>query len=128
MIRRIAASVAVLAMIGAAAVVNVPSASGSPAWHRACDRAVGRGEARCFALWSADDAATRATASATTPPKHAYTPADMVDAYRNTVLHLRDYGLLAAPRIPEMRLLWRSGGTDRELVQAVASRWEVAAA
>ena len=82
MIRRIATSVAVLSLVGAAAVVNVPSAAGSPAWHRACDRAVGRGQARCFALWSTDDAAARTTASATTPPKHAYTPADMVDVYQ----------------------------------------------
>jgi subtilase family serine protease len=82
MMRRLAAAIAVLSLAGAAAMVNVQSAAGAPSWHRACDRSVAQREARCFALWSDDGAAARTTATATTPPKHAYAPADIVDAYQ----------------------------------------------
>jgi subtilase family serine protease len=81
MIRRVAFAIAVLALIGTAGMVNVPGAVASSAWHRACDRAVMQREVRCFALWSDDETAARTTATATTPPKRAYTPADIVDAY-----------------------------------------------
>jgi hypothetical protein len=54
-------------------------------------------------------------------------PSDqMIDAYRDTVLHLRHCGLLAAPRLPEMRVLWRCGSEDRRLVSEIAERWELA--
>ncbi len=51
----------------------------------------------------------------------------MVDGYRDAALHLAAHGLLAAPRIPEMRTLWKRGGDDQRLVCAIAERWEVAA-
>jgi hypothetical protein len=50
-----------------------------------------------------------------------------VDAYRDTVLHLRDCGLLAAPNIPAMQALWRRSPEDRRLVAEIAQRWELAA-
>jgi hypothetical protein len=49
-----------------------------------------------------------------------------VDAYRNTVLHLRACGLLAAPNIPAMRVLSRRSIADRELMDTIAERWELA--
>jgi subtilase family serine protease len=80
---RLPAAMAALILAGTLAATNAPGASGSTSWHRACGGAVARGEARCFALWSSTQTdATRATASATTPPKHAYTPADMTDVYQ----------------------------------------------
>ncbi|SBS73709.1 conserved hypothetical protein [uncultured Mycobacterium sp.] len=51
----------------------------------------------------------------------------MVDGYRDAVEHLGILGLTAAPRIPEMRVLWRRGGDDQRLVRMLAERWEVAA-
>ena len=55
-------------------------------------------------------------------------PSDrMVDAYRDAVLYLDAVGLLAAPRIAEMQIMWRRGGADRDLVCAIASGWEVSA-
>ncbi len=50
----------------------------------------------------------------------------MVDGYRDAVLLLDSLGLPPAPRLPEMRALWRRGGADRELVASVTSRWVVA--
>jgi hypothetical protein len=50
----------------------------------------------------------------------------MVDAYRDTVLHLRQCGLLAAPRLPEMQVLWRRSPEERRLVSEIAERWELA--
>ena len=51
----------------------------------------------------------------------------MVGAYRDTVLHLSHHGLLAAPDIPAMQVLWRRSAADRQLVAEVAQRWELAA-
>lgn len=51
----------------------------------------------------------------------------MVDGYRDAVVHLHVLGLTAAPRIPEMRALWRRGGDDHRLVRMLAERWEIAA-
>src|SRR5215471_12491266 len=81
--KRITTALAVLILAGTLAAANVPQASGATSWHRACGGAVTLGEARCFALWSSErTGATRAAPDATTPPKHAYTPADMADAYQ----------------------------------------------
>lgn len=49
-----------------------------------------------------------------------------VDAYRDTCRSLLSTGLLPAPRLPEMRALWRRGGEERELAQEISLRWEVA--
>lgn len=54
-------------------------------------------------------------------------PDRMVDAYLCAVAHLDSVGLLAAPRLPEMRMLWRRGRTERRLVGEIASAWELAA-
>lgn len=51
----------------------------------------------------------------------------MVDGYRDAVLHLDALGLLAAPRIPEMRVMWARGGDSQRLVREIAERWELAA-
>ena len=50
----------------------------------------------------------------------------VVDAYRDTVLHLRHCGLLAAPNIPAMRVLWQRSADDRRLIAEIAERWELA--
>ncbi len=50
----------------------------------------------------------------------------MIDAYRDTMLHLRHHGLLAAPCLAEMQVLWRRGGDDRRLAAEIAARWELA--
>lgn len=51
----------------------------------------------------------------------------LVDGYRDAVAHLGFLGLTAAPRIPEMRALWRRGGDDQRVVRMLAERWEIAA-
>lgn len=51
----------------------------------------------------------------------------MADAYKDAVAHLGLLGLTAAPRVDEMRQLWRRGGAYQRLVRTVAERWEIAA-
>jgi hypothetical protein len=51
----------------------------------------------------------------------------MITGYREAALHLAAYGLLAAPRVPEMRVMWRRGGDDQRLVRGIAEQWEMAA-
>lgn len=64
-------------------------------------------------------------------PWRRYDPGEpserLVDGYRDALVHLDLLGLTAAPRIPEMRALWRRGGADRLIVTHVAKRWEMAA-
>lgn len=50
-----------------------------------------------------------------------------VDGYRNAAEHLLANGLTPAPNLIAMRAMWRRGGTDRDLVRAIAERWEIAA-
>lgn len=50
-----------------------------------------------------------------------------IDGYRDAAEHLLAQGLTPAPNVPAMRGLWRRGGTDRELVQAISERWVVIA-
>jgi hypothetical protein len=50
----------------------------------------------------------------------------MVDAYAAAVVHLRSHGLLAAPLLPELRVLRHRGPEERRLVDEVTSRWELA--
>lgn len=49
------------------------------------------------------------------------------DGYRDAAVHLLTSGLTPAPSVPAMRILWRRGGADRELVSTIAQRWEVTA-
>ena len=70
---------------------------------------------------SQSTAADAPDSSVQTPPSD-----QMIDAYRNAVLHLRHCGLLAAPRVAEMQALWRRGGEDRRLAADIAARWELA--
>jgi hypothetical protein len=49
-----------------------------------------------------------------------------VDAYAASVEHLGRIGYPAAPRLPELRALWRRGPKGRRLVSAVTTSWEVA--
>jgi hypothetical protein len=51
----------------------------------------------------------------------------MADAYLATALHLRACGLLPAPNVPAMQVLWRRRSpADRRLVSEIAQRWELA--
>lgn len=49
-----------------------------------------------------------------------------VDAYRDAVLHLLDNGMMPAPDIQAMRVMWRRGGRERHIVSEIASSWEAA--
>jgi hypothetical protein len=53
--------------------------------------------------------------------------ARMVDGYRDALEHLEAHGLTGSPLLPELRMLWQRGGSDRRLAQTIAQRWEVAA-
>jgi hypothetical protein len=50
----------------------------------------------------------------------------IVDGYLSAAAHLLDAGLTPCPFLPELRVLWRRGGSDRALVSEIATRWEVA--
>lgn len=50
-----------------------------------------------------------------------------VDGYRDAAQHLLACGLTPAPDLIAMRVMWRRGGADRDLVRAIAERWETAA-
>ena len=45
------------------------------------------------------------------------------NAYAAAVEHLADEGCLAAAFTPELRALWRRGGAERALAEAVNRRW-----
>jgi hypothetical protein len=45
------------------------------------------------------------------------------DAYREALEHLELIGYPAAPLVPELRHLWRRGGSDRTLAEATLRRW-----
>lgn len=50
-----------------------------------------------------------------------------VSGYRDAIAHLETLGMNAAPLLPELRHLWRRGGSDRRIAQSVVQRWEVLA-
>jgi hypothetical protein len=50
-----------------------------------------------------------------------------VDGYVSAVLHLLDKGLMPAPNLPAMRLMYRRGGRDRRIASEIAERWGTAA-
>ncbi len=55
-------------------------------------------------------------------------PSDrMIDGYLQAAQHLESLGLTPAPLMPELRLMWQRGGTDRRLAQSIAQKWELAA-
>ena len=54
-------------------------------------------------------------------------PERNADGYHAAAQHLLAAGLLPAPNIPAMRLMWRRGAEQRRLSQLIAERWEVAA-
>jgi subtilase family serine protease len=70
-----------LILVGSLSTAAPRAVAGSSGLHRACVRNVVAHQVRCFALWS-EGALSRTTASATDPPKKAYTPADIVDVYQ----------------------------------------------
>lgn len=46
-----------------------------------------------------------------------------IDGYRDALDHLARHGLLGGAFTPELRALWRRGGADRALAEAVTGRW-----
>jgi len=49
--------------------------------------------------------------------------AQRVDGYRAAVEHLSRHQLHAAALAPELRQLWRRGGSDRRMAETVVRRW-----
>jgi hypothetical protein len=61
------------------------------------------------------------------PCRHYDSPASPernADGYLATVRHLAAAGLLPAPNVPAMRIMWRRDAEQRELVRFIAERWE----
>ena len=50
-----------------------------------------------------------------------------IDGFRDAAKHLLASGMTPAPDLTAMRALWRRGGAERDLVRAIAERWEIAA-
>ena len=45
------------------------------------------------------------------------------DAYLAAIGHLAAEGLLAGALTPELRQLWRRGGSDRQVAETIVRRW-----
>ena len=54
---------------------------------------------------------------------HQHPTGRRVDGYRDAVAHLAAHGVCAAPLTPELRALWRNGGTDRQTAETILWRW-----
>lgn len=50
-----------------------------------------------------------------------------IDGYRKAARHLLALGYTPAPFKPELQALWTASREDRQLVQAIAQKWELAA-
>ena len=46
-----------------------------------------------------------------------------VDGYQDAIEHLAAEGLLAGALTPELRQLWRRGGSDRQVAETIVRRW-----
>ena len=46
-----------------------------------------------------------------------------VDGYLAAIEHLAEQGLCAAALSPELRALWRRGGSDRRMAETINRRW-----
>ena len=46
-----------------------------------------------------------------------------VDGYRDAIEHLDAEGLCPGALTPELRRLWRRGGTDRKIANEIGRRW-----
>jgi hypothetical protein len=56
--------------------------------------------------------------------EHKRNPSEKrTDAYREAVEHLAAEGLLAGALKPELRQLWRRGGSDRRVAETIVRRW-----
>ena len=50
-----------------------------------------------------------------------------VDGYQAAAQHLMAHGMVPAPNVDAMRVMWRLGGDDQRLAVRLADYWEVAA-
>jgi len=50
-----------------------------------------------------------------------------VDGYRDAARHLLAQGLLPAPNVPAMRVMWGRRGADQRLARTLAESWQVVA-
>lgn len=56
--------------------------------------------------------------------EHRDNPSELrVDGYRLAVEHLAEQGLCAGALTPELRVLWRRGGADRQVAETIVRRW-----
>ena len=49
------------------------------------------------------------------------------NGYADAALHLLESGLLPAPNLDGLRLMWKAGGQSRHAAQLIAQRWELIA-
>jgi hypothetical protein len=49
------------------------------------------------------------------------------NGYADAALHLLECGLLPAPNLDGLRLMWKAGGHSRHAAQLIAERWELVA-
>ena len=47
--------------------------------------------------------------------------------YPEAASHLLELGLTAAPNLPALRAMYKSGGDDRRVAEVIARRWDIAA-
>jgi hypothetical protein len=55
---------------------------------------------------------------------YRHNPSDKrTEGYRAAIEHLAAEGLLAGALTPELRSLWRRGGSDRRIAETIVRRW-----
>jgi hypothetical protein len=47
--------------------------------------------------------------------------------YPQPAAHLAEHGLVAAPNLPALRAMYKSGGDDRQVAEAIARHWRLVA-
>jgi hypothetical protein len=72
-------------------------------------------------------AGRRRPARAGSRPSRNATTANHSNGYADAALHLLECGLLPAPNLDGLRLMWKAGGQWRQAAQLIAERWELVA-
>jgi hypothetical protein len=61
-------------------------------------------------------------------PTRNKTTAIHSSGYADAALHLLECGLLPAPNLDGLRLMWKAGGYSRQSAEFIAQAWELVAA
>jgi hypothetical protein len=80
-----------------------------------------------FGSGGSDGEETKRPAPPSRPSSNNFTAANDSKGYADAALHLLESGLLPAPNLDGLRLMWKAGGQSRRAAQLIAQRWELVA-